>query len=205
MSYGFVEGCTIGFMYAAPIGPVAILCLRRTLAENWLSGVVSGMGSATAIALYSILIVLSVNSVADVLKDYHFWLHMLGGMFLCYVGVRILLARPSHITNTITKKSYSRCFMTTFVLAFVMALPDLTFPIFVLNWMAGISSTNTYNPMNFSLGVLISEVLWWLTFCSLCWALRLHFKPKLLRWINYVSGGAIASFGITTVLTPLLP
>lgn len=203
MSYGFFEGCTIGLMYAAPIGPVAVLCLRRTLAENWFSGVVSGLGSATAIALYSIIIVVGIHSIADVLSGYHHWLHLLGGTFLCYLGAKIALTQPFKVANTATQKSYSRCYGTTFILAFVMALPDLTFPVFILN-AAHLSTTGFYNPINFSLGVLISEALWWLLFCSICWKLRLHLKPKFLQWINYASGGAIASFGVTTLLRSVL-
>lgn len=205
MDYGFVKGFAIGLMYAVPIGPVAVICIRRTLTEDWLSGVISGIGSATAIALYSIMVVFSIHAISDVLQGYHIWLHLLGGFFLCYLGIRIALVRPSDTTNTFRRKSYRRCFITTFILAFFMALPDLTFPIFVLSWMSDISPNTFYNPVGFSLGVLLSETLWWLTFCSICWRFKLHFKPKLLQWINYASGGAIASFGITTVLnSPLM-
>jgi threonine/homoserine/homoserine lactone efflux protein len=204
MNYDFVKGCTIGLLYAVPIGPVAVLCLRRTLAENWLSGVMSGVGSATAIALYSIIVVLGINSISDVLSSYYIWLHLLSGIFLCCLGAKIALIRPSKIANAFTHKSYARCYGSTFIFAFVMALPDLTFPVFVLNWPLNVSSTGFYNPIPFSLGVLVSEVTWWLIFCSICWKLRLHLQQKILRWINYASGGMIASFGIITITKSML-
>ena len=204
MGYGFLKGCTIGLLYAAPIGPVAILCLRRTLAQNWFSGVISGWGSATAIALYSIIVVLGINSIADVLSSYHIWLQLLSGAFLCYLGARILLTRPSKIASTSTHKSYGRCYSSTFIFAFVMALPDLTFPVFVMNWIVHTGSTGFYNPIPFSLGILISEIAWWLIFCSICWKLRLCLQRKFLQWINYASGGMIASFGIAIVTKSIL-
>lgn len=199
MGYGFLKGCTIGLIYAAPIGPVAILCLRRTLTENWLSGVISGLGSATAIALYSILVVLGVDSIADLLINHHAWLRLLSGIFLCCLGARIALIQPFKAANALVKKSYSRCYSSTFILAFIMALPDLTFPVFVLNWITDVGSNGFYNPIPFSLGILISETAWWLVFCSICWKLRLRLQQKFLQWINYASGGTIVSFGIATV------
>ncbi|MGB3202308.1 MAG: LysE family transporter [Nodosilinea sp.] len=205
MGFSFFKGFTIGLLYAAPIGPVAILCMRRTLAENWFSGVISGAGSASAIALYSLGVVIGINSIADVLSDYHIWLQALSGVFLCYLGVRIALIRPSKIASGSTRKNYRRCYCSAFLLAFVLALPDLTFPVFVLNWLQHLGSPGFYNPMPFALGVLISEVIWWLFFCSLCWKLKLHLQQKFLRWINYASGGMIASFGLNTVAQTMLP
>jgi threonine/homoserine/homoserine lactone efflux protein len=89
------RGLVIGFSIAAPVGPISLLCMRRTLAEGRLSGIVSGLGAATADALFGCVAGFGLTIISNILIDQQAWLRLTGGLFLCYLGIRTLLARPA--------------------------------------------------------------------------------------------------------------
>jgi single-strand DNA-binding protein len=91
----FLEGVVIGLAVAAPVGPIGVLCIRRTLAYGRTSGFVSGLGAATADAAYSSVAALGLTFVTDLLVDAEAWLRLGGGVFLVFLGVKTFLSRPA--------------------------------------------------------------------------------------------------------------
>src|SRR5579859_318642 len=89
-----VRGLALGLAIAAPVGPIGVLCIRRTLADGRLIGFVSGLGAATADAFYSAVAAFGLTVVADLLVGQRVWVRLIGGLFLCYLGLRTLLRRP---------------------------------------------------------------------------------------------------------------
>src|SRR5262245_7035527 len=88
------RGVLIGLSVAAPVGPMAILCMRRTLAQGRLTGFVSGLGIATADACYGAIAAFGLTSIANVLVDQSDWFGILGGLFLLYLGVKTMRSPP---------------------------------------------------------------------------------------------------------------
>src|SRR5207245_2030719 len=78
----FVRGFILGFSIAAVVGPIALLCVRRTLATGFAIGFVSGLGAATADATYAAIASLGATALASVLIDQRLWLRLIGGAFL---------------------------------------------------------------------------------------------------------------------------
>src|SRR6185295_16230586 len=91
----FLKGCAIGFSIAAPVGPIGVLCIRRSLAEGRLIGLATGMGAATADAMYGAVAAFGLTAISSVLVNQKIWLGLFGGVFLCYLGVRTFLAAPA--------------------------------------------------------------------------------------------------------------
>src|SRR5438309_3577349 len=91
----FGRGLILGFSIAAVVGPIGLLCLRRTLTSGFGIGFISGLGAATADATYALLAGLGVQGVANVLVDQGVGLRFIGAGFLLYLGVRTLASRPS--------------------------------------------------------------------------------------------------------------
>src|SRR5215213_1335439 len=91
----FLEGVAIGFAVAAPVGPIGVLCIRRTLAEGRASGFVSGLGAATADAAYGSVAALGLTFVTGLLVGAAAWLRLGGGVFLVFLGVKTFLSRPA--------------------------------------------------------------------------------------------------------------
>ena len=91
----FLRGLLIGFAIAAPVGPIGVLCIRRTLADGRTTGFVSGLGAATADAAYGAVAGFGLTAVSGFLVRQSAWLRLAGGVFLCYLGLRTFLARPA--------------------------------------------------------------------------------------------------------------
>ena len=89
------RGLLIGFSIAAPVGPIGVLCIRRTLADGRAAGLVSGLGAATADALYGCVAGFGLTLISNFLVRQQWWLGLLGGLFLCYLGGKTLLSKPA--------------------------------------------------------------------------------------------------------------
>ncbi len=88
------KGLIIGFAVAAPVGPIGILCIRRTLEFGRFSGFVSGLGAALADTLYGVVAAFGLTLISDLLLAGQFWLRLFGGIFLIYLGIKTLLRKP---------------------------------------------------------------------------------------------------------------
>ena len=90
----FAKGLLFGFLLAATVGPMWVLCLRRTLAQGALAGFVSGMGIAVADGLYGAVAAFGLTAISGFLLAHAFWIGLVGAIFLIYLGVKTLVARP---------------------------------------------------------------------------------------------------------------
>src|SRR5512140_55242 len=91
----FLRGLLIGFSIAAPVGPIGVLCIRRTLASGRLAGLLSGLGAATADAFYGLLSAGGLTVISSFLIGHQTWLRLAGGVFLGYLGVKTFFSRPA--------------------------------------------------------------------------------------------------------------
>ena len=199
-----LRGLIIGFSIAAPVGPIGILCIRRTLAEGRLSGFISGLGAATADAIYGCIAGFGLTFVSDILVGQQTWLCLFGGLFLLYLGAKTFLARPSE-SPALTERS-------GLIAAYgsILAL-TLTNPLTILSFAAvfaslGIAETNG-NYISASalvLGVFVGSGLWWLLLSTVAGALRSRLSTHALRWVNRISGIIITGFGLVALLN-LIP
>ena len=91
----FLKGAVIGFSIAAPVGPIGLLCIRRSLADGRWVGLFTGLGAATADGVYGGIAGFGLAAVSSVLVAYRVWLALFGGLFLCYLGVRTFISAPA--------------------------------------------------------------------------------------------------------------
>src|SRR5215831_16446771 len=93
----FARGFALGLSIAAVVGPIGLLCIRRTLVTGFAIGFVSGLGAATADASYAAVASFGVTALASLLIDQRVWLRLIGGAFLIYLGVRTLCSIPASL------------------------------------------------------------------------------------------------------------
>jgi threonine/homoserine/homoserine lactone efflux protein len=192
----FLEGIIIGFAIAAPVGPIGVLCIRRTLADGRVFGLVSGLGAATADALYGAVAALGLTFVADLLIDKAVWLRLLGGAFLVFLGVRTFLARPSERAAPAARSGLPGAYASTFFLTLTNPTTILSFAAIFAGLGAGDANGDALSTMVLVLGVFLGSAAWWVV---LSWAtslLRTRLSVRGLRWVNRVSGAVIAAFGV---------
>jgi len=195
----FLRGLAIGFSIAAPVGPIGVLCIRRTLAEGRASGLASGLGAATADAVYGCVAGFGLTFISNVLIGQQMWLRLVGGVFLCYLGLKTLLARPTRETAPTGANSLVGAYASTFLLTLTNPMTVLSFAA-IFAGLGGVSG-NYVSAATLVLGVLIGSALWWLTLSTGVSLFRTKFTPHGLRWVNRISGLVIAGFGLLALLS----
>ena len=195
-----VRGMVIGFSIAAPVGPIGVLCIRRTLAEGRAAGLVSGLGAATADAAYGCIAGFGLTFISGVLVSGEFWFRLIGGAFLVYLGVRTLLARPADEAAAAGGSGLAAAYASTFFLT-------LTNPMTILSFMAVFASLGVANAGGdygsaaiLVLSVFAGSALWWFGLSGLVSLFRSRIDVRALRWVNRVSGVIIAGFGLLALV-----
>ena len=95
-----LRGLALGLSIAAPVGPIGVLVIRRTLANGYLTGIASGMGAATADMLYGAVAAFGLTAISGFLLGERLWIHLIGALFLGYLGAKTLLARPASAASS---------------------------------------------------------------------------------------------------------
>ena len=199
-----LKGMLIGFSIAAPVGPIGILCIRRTLASGRLSGLLSGLGAATADAFYGLLSAGGLAVVSAFLIGHQAWLHLVGGVFLCYLGVRTFLTKPpSVVENQTEQKAFSRFkdYSSTLLLTLTNPMTILSFAAIFGGLGLG-SAPGGFTPAGSLVGgVFLGSAAWWMLLSIGVGLLRRKVSTGLLVWVNRVSGLVITIFGAAAVLS----
>lgn len=196
MIHILLKGVAIGFSIAAPVGPIGVLCIRRTLSEGRASGFVSGLGAATADAIYGCIAGFGLTFISSFLIGQQAWIHLVGGLFLCYLGVRMLLASPAEEPASTRQNDIIGAYGSTLLLTLTNPLTILSFAAI----FAGLGIADTGGDyaaaMALVLGVFVGSGLWWLLLSGIAGALRTRFNTRALLWINRISGIVILAFGL---------
>lgn len=195
----FIRGFLIGLSVAATLGPMAILCIRRTLADGRLAGLATGLGVATADGCYGAVAGFGLTVVSGALLGVQVWLRLIGGGFLCYLGLRTLLAAPAERAANAPASNLPRAYVSALALT-------LTNPLTILSFAAifaglGAATGGGYKTAALLvLGVFVGSASWWVILTSVVVALRGRVTPRGLRWVNRVSGAVILGFGLIALI-----
>jgi len=197
-----LRGLAIGFSIATPVGPVGVLCILRTLAEGRVSGLFSGLGAATADAIYGCVAGFGVTFISSILINQQILFRLTGGLFLCYLGVKTFLARPSEQSASTTRHfGLAGAYASTFFLT-------LTNPMTILSFAAifavlGLVSTggNFVSAALLVLGIFFGSASWWFLLSGGISLFRSRFSLNWLHWVSRVSGIIILGFGLIVLVS----
>ncbi len=191
-----LKGFIIGFSIAAPVGPIGVLTIKRTLTEGRISGFVTGMGAALADASYGAVAGFGLVAISSFLISQEFAIKLIGGLFLCYLGVQSFLSKPATKEATVASKGLLSNFVSTFFLT-------LTNPATILSFIAifaglGLASVTAdyFSSIAIVCGVFMGSTLWWFILSSVVSYFQSNITPDKLIWINRLSGVIIISFGL---------
>jgi len=202
LSY-LLRGVAIGFSIAAPVGPIGVLCIRRTLAEGRAAGLLSGLGAATADAIYGVVAAFGLTYISSTLIGYQSWIRLLGGLFLCYLGVRTFVSKPAENPAHLRGGSLLRDYASTFFLTLTNPMTIISFAAVFAGLGIG-SATGDYAAATLLvLGVFAGSAAWWLILSGGVSLFRSKFTPRALGWVNKVAGMVILGFGALAILSLL--
>ena len=195
-----LKGLLIGFSIAAPVGPIGVLCIRRTLAEGRLAGFLSGLGAATADGLYGCVAAFGLTAFSNLLTAQSGWLKLAGGVFLLYLGARTFFSRPAERQAEARGGSLLGSYLSTLFLTLTNPVTILAF----LGIFAGLNLGNTGGDYAAAgvlvAGVFLGSAAWWLTLSTLVGLLRERFTPAAMIWVNRLAGLVIFGFGVAALL-----
>ncbi len=199
-----VKGLLIGFVIAAPVGPIGVLCARRTLMHGRRAGFFSGMGAATADAIYGFIAAFGLTVVSDMLISRQFWLRLLGGAVLCVLGAKTLMSEPQEkkdIPKSI--KRYAGMYTSTFLLTLTNPMTIFSFAaVFAGLGLAG-AKGSAESAGILVLGVFLGSGLWWLSLVSILTLFKRRFRHHELQWVNRLAGVIIVGSGVLALLSLL--
>jgi threonine/homoserine/homoserine lactone efflux protein len=191
----FLKSLIIGVTIAAPVGPVGILCIQRTLTYGGRTGFVSGLGAATADALYGLVAVMGLTIVSDFLLDYQFWIQLWGGVFLFLLGWKTFTSQPATFkTGKSQATSSLKGFFSVFLLTVTNPMTILAFiAIFGVFRVTG-SDGGVVSALIVVLGVFGGSAFWWGTVAMVGGWLSSRIESDSLTMINRVAGIIITIF-----------
>ena len=197
----FVKGLVIGFSIAAPVGPIGVLCIRRTLADGRMSGFVSGTGAATADALYGCIAGFGVTYISGFLIGQQFWFRLIGALFLGYLGVKTFFSKPAEASSKAEGKGLAGAYASTLFLTLTNPVTILAFAAIFAGLGLGNSAGSYTAGMFLVLGVFLGSAAWWLFLSTGVGLFRAWFNGPRLRWVNRLSGVIIGGFGFLALLS----
>ena len=191
-----VRGLIVGFAIAAPVGPIGLLCIQRTLAHGRLTGLATGMGAASADAVYGMVAGFGLTAISAFLTGHRLWLGIIGGAFLCYLGVRTFLTPPALQAAATQAGGRWGAYASTFALT-------LTNPMTIFSFMAvfaglGLATApgEQLRAVSLVLGVFVGSASWWLLLSGGVAIFRRKIGPGELGWVNRAAGAVIVAFGV---------
>lgn len=194
----FVKGLIVGFCLAAPVGPIAAICVQRTISKRWLSGVLSGMGAAVADAVYGAVAAFGATIISEFLITERQWLQRIGGGILILLGVRLIFFTKleERRRNGAPNGGLVGDFMSTFVLTLTNPMTFVAFA--AIFTTMGIGAVRGHSILTAELvgGVFLGSAIWWLILCGCAYLVRHHFDFKKLTTINRATGVFVIGVGI---------
>jgi threonine/homoserine/homoserine lactone efflux protein len=198
-----LKGILIGLMVSAPVGPVAVLCVRRTLQAGALCGYASAAGAVAADMIFGVIACFGVAAVAAILTDYSTPLRLIGGLLLLGMGIDSWRSRSGETTDagqTALMKSFGSSFaltitnpMTIFAFTGLLAASD------IVSHAMSLDAT-----LAVIFGIFLGVTLWWGGLVGVGIVLRRWLGPRDFRWLHYLSGALLLVFGVATLVSILV-
>ena len=192
-----VQGIVLGFSIAAPVGPIGVLCIRRTLQNGFKSGLASGLGAASADAVYGAIAAAGLTLAADFLAKQQTWLGIFGGAFLLFLGVRTFLSPPPEADEQDPETNkLGGDYLSTFLLTLSNPITIFSFAAMFGGLNAGLGTGFKTGAFVLVLGVFSGSALWWLGLSVSVNYFRKKFSVGVMRWVNRLAGAVIVIFGM---------
>jgi len=196
----FLKGIFIGLLIAIPVGPVGVLCVHRVIAKGRLAGLFSGLGAAAADGLYGAVAAFGLTLISDFLIGCSFWIRLIGGIFIVFIGIRMYLTKPVTDIEDEVPNTLGRDFLSTFI-------NTITNPLTIMGFLAIFAGLNLIDShrgfMDASIlvsGVVAGSGIWWLSLVIIFGFIRSKFEFSCLHTVNKIVGVVIVIMGFVTMV-----
>jgi len=204
-----IEGAVIGFLIALPVGPAAILCIRRTVGIGVIAGFVTGIGAALGDAVFGAVAAFGLTFVAEFIHRHELWIRAAGGIFLCLMGWSTLRHRPRSVGDPVAMDrehrvlSYLRYGVSSLLITVFNPITVMAFGVvFAAQGLSDVGNDRVAAVILVA-AVFAGALAWWFFLSAIALASRHHFDETGLLWLNRISGGALVLFGLAAGVSVL--
>lgn len=197
MNTTWLTGILIGFSVAAPVGPIALLILRRTLNEGRLAGLISGLGAATADLLCGLVAAFGLSAITAMIENHRDSLQLAGGIFMLALGVLTFRAKDPAAAN---RPLHERNLFLAYLFTFLLTMSN---PLTLLGMVGVVAAAGVGGPEHtlgeaivLGGGIFLGSALWWSILCGFAGWLGRKLGNHTLHVLNMVAGALIAGFGL---------
>ena len=200
-----INGFIFGLVLAAPVGPVGVLCVQRTLSEGRMHGLLSGLGAAVGDAIYGAIAAFGVSAIQLWISDHQASLRTIGGILLLLLAAKTLILRPNRKNQKNVGKLHTENLLQDFVSTFLLAITN---PITILTFaglFVTLGSTDVGDSFNNAallvFGVFIGSALWWFALAFTANLARPYIDGGYQKWVSRISAAILISFGVYALIT----
>jgi len=200
-----INGFIFGLVLAAPVGPVGVLCVQRTLSEGRMHGLLSGLGAAVGDAIYGAIAAFGVSAVQLWISDHQVSLRTIGGILLLLLAAKTLILRSNRKNQKNVGKLHTENLLQDFVSTFLLAITN---PITILTFaglFVTLGSTDVGDSINNAallvFGVFIGSALWWFALAFTANLARPYIDGGYQKWVSRISAAILISFGVYALIT----
>lgn len=194
------KGLVLGFSIAAPVGPIGLMCIRRSLSNGRLAGLATGLGAATADACYGAVAAFGLTRITSFMVGERTWLTLVGGLFLCWLGARIVRTHPDLAASRQPDSWAHGAYLSALIITLTNPLTILAF----LGAFAGLGLAVARDYLAATVlvaGVFVGSGIWWLLLSSFAARMRDRFDPRWLQRVNWASGALLIVVGLGALLS----
>lgn len=201
----FIKGLIIGFAIAAPVGPIGVLCIQRSLQEGFKIGFMTGLGAAFADGCYGAIAGFGLTSISSLLISHQLWIRIIGGLFLIYLGIKQFFKIAQNDSKNNVDVSALQAFTTTFMLTLTNPATILSFIAVFAGLGLGTINASYLHAIFLVLGIILGSAAWWLILStSVAKILHHRLSQIVIKRINQVSGIIILLFGFYSMTSILI-
>lgn len=192
----------MGIAVSAPLGPLGVLCIQRTINKGFFAGFVSGIGAAFADLIYASIAGFGISIIADFLAVHQTVIRAVGGIIVLIVGIMIFNSNP--IKQVRRQKAQKNTYISDFVSSFFITITNPLTIVFFGAVFAGVglNKPNSLEPIILTLvGVLLGALIWWMALSIVVNVFRNKIRLRNLWWINKITGVLVAIFGLAVFIS----
>ena len=193
------EGFMIGVAVSLPLGPLGMLCIKRTVNKNWKSGFISGLGIATSDAMYAVIAGFSVGNIIDFIKTYLIYFKILGACTVVFLGLYIFLSNPAKEIQKFKQKgtSYLQDYLTAFLLTVTNPLSVFIFIAIFASYSLVLQSSQLLEALLIVGGIFTGGATWWFILTGLAYLFKHKLTINTLWWANKIIGLGVILIAIS--------
>lgn len=197
------KGFISGLLITGGLGPIGLLCIRRSLQQGFKAGLATGLGAALADALYAILGFLSINLVYDYLANHTTQFKTISGISFIFIGIKILLSTNGSRTIIGKSKGFISNFSSGLLLT--LANPGTLIALMALITSFGLSeiAITTKNTFLLGISVFAGSLIWWILLSVSSNYMKNKINEKTLKMFNNACGIGLIIFGAIAIISTL--